>query len=393
MDRPADSDAAARQRTAALLEDLRAGRVRRVLAARFARLGDVLFTTPALRALAAALPEASIDYLTTRGCRDLISQHPAVSDTLLFERGAHRPGFLARRRELRREIARRRYDLAVVFESNRVNRRKLARLCRAAGVRHLIDRGGVPEPAPGGPRHSCDRHLAMLSPLGIRPDGDPYDLHYSADDARRAEEILGAHGAAPASAGDRPLLVGFQPGFHYAMQAPWLPRTLRHKTYKAWPRERWSDLGQRLCDGLGARVVLTGAGFERGQAARIARAMRPRPGLEPIDAAGATSVGALVALIDRLDAFVSVDTGSMHMASALGVPTLALFGPTDPAHHGPYGRPESSAVLRSELPCSPCKKPVRKACPANRCMTELSAARVFDALQALLVKRPGGPPS
>jgi ADP-heptose:LPS heptosyltransferase len=271
MDRPADSDAAARQRTAALLEDLRAGRVRRVLAARFARLGDVLFTTPALRALAAALPEASIDYLTTRGCRDLISQHPAVSDTLLFERGAHRPGFLARRRELRREIARRRYDLAVVFESNRVNRRKLARLCRAAGVRHLIDRGGVPEPAPGGPRHSCDRHLAMLSPLGIRPDGDPYDLHYSADDARRAEEILGAHGAAPASAGDRPLLVGFQPGFHYAMQAPWLPRTLRHKTYKAWPRERWSDLGQRLCDGLGARVVLTGAGFERGQAARIAR--------------------------------------------------------------------------------------------------------------------------
>ena len=116
MDRPPDSDAAAPERSAALLEDLRAGRIRRVLAARFARLGDVLFTTPALRALAAALPEARIDYLTTRGCRDLVAQHPAVADLLLFERGAHRPGFLVRRRALRREIEERRYDLAVVFE-------------------------------------------------------------------------------------------------------------------------------------------------------------------------------------------------------------------------------------------------------------------------------------
>jgi ADP-heptose:LPS heptosyltransferase len=92
----------------------------------------------------------------------------------------------------------------------------------------------------------------------------------------------------------------------------------------------------------------------------------------------------LAALLDRMDLVFSVDTGTMHMAAALGVPTVALFGPTDQEHHGPYRRPESTIVLNSGAECSPCFKPQRKRCKENVCMTEIRAEQAFEAGAALL---------
>jgi ADP-heptose:LPS heptosyltransferase len=168
----------------------------------------------------------------------------------------------------------------------------------------------------------------------------------------------------------------------------WLLRRigLRHKFHKAWPYPRWSTVGELVAEQLGARVVLTGAAGERRICEGIAREIRAPAGLEPIVAAGETSVGMLAALIERTRLFLSIDTGTMHIATALGVPTVALFGPTDPSHHGPFGAGESTFVLTSGAPCSPCKKPVRKACRVNVCMTELTPERVVAAGRALLAR-------
>ena len=159
---------------------------------------------------------------------------------------------------------------------------------------------------------------------------------------------------------------------------------LRHKFHKTWPEQRWTELGRLVCSQLHARVVLMGAGYEQRIAERIARGIAAPHALEPIVAAGATSVGMLAALLDRMDLVFSVDTGTMHMAAALGVPTVALFGPTDQRHHGPYRRPESAVVLTSGMDCSPCFKPRRKQCKENVCMTEIHAEQVFEAGVALL---------
>jgi ADP-heptose:LPS heptosyltransferase len=201
----------------------------------------------------------------------------------------------------------------------------------------------------------------------------------------RADALLARHGFDPA-APDRPRLVGVQAGCHYSRFPEWLLRRagLRHKFHKAWPYARWSQVGEQLAAQLGARVVLTGVRGERGLAEGIAGAIRAPAGLEPIVVAGETDVATLIALVARTDLFLSIDTGPMHLAAALGVPTVGLFGPTNPRHHGPWGEPGRSVVLRTGIPCSPCAKPQRRACPVNACLTELSPRRVFEAGRALL---------
>jgi ADP-heptose:LPS heptosyltransferase len=92
----------------------------------------------------------------------------------------------------------------------------------------------------------------------------------------------------------------------------------------------------------------------------------------------------LAALLDRMDLVFSVDTGTMHMAAALGAPTVALFGPTNQEHHGPYRRTGSAVVLSSGVECSPCPKPRRKQCEQNVCMTEIHAEQAFETGVALL---------
>ena len=88
--------------------------------------------------------------------------------------------------------------------------------------------------------------------------------------------------------------------------------------------------------------------------------------------------------LDRMDLVFSVDTGTMHMAAALGVPTVALFGPTSQRHPGPYRRPESAIVVNSGVECSPCSKRRRKQCEENVCMTEIRAEQALEAGVALL---------
>jgi len=302
--------------------------------------------------------------------------------------GWQRPLQRSRRAELVREIRGRGYDLMLIFESDQPTRDMLGKLAREAGVPHVVSRSNFVRPPDDAPaRHSCEKHLRLLTMLGLPREARPYSLHTGAEDRARVDRWLQERGVDPQG----PPLVGVQAGCHYSRVPAWLLRRigLRHKFHKAWPYASWSEVGSRVADELGARVVLTGSAGERRIAEGIAREIRAPQGLEPLVAAGETSIGMLAALIARTALFLSIDTGTMHMASALGVPTVALFGPTDPGHHGPYGPPGSTVVLTSGVPCSPCKKPVRKACRANVCMTSLTPERVMVASRALLERGRG----
>jgi ADP-heptose:LPS heptosyltransferase len=224
--------------------------------------------------------------------------------------------------------------------------------------------------------------MALLSMLGIEPDDAGYELHFSAESAAGASALLGEHGVHLDR--EHPRLIGIQAGCHYSMWPSWLFWNQRYKYHKTWPRERWVELAQALHDQLDARIVITGAGAERRIASQVAAGIRARPGLEPINAVGRTRVGELAALLSHLDLFISIDTGSMHMSSALGVPTVALFGPTDPRRHGPYSPRAPTRLVTSGIACSPCKKGVRKSCPANLCMTRIPVDQVVRAARELL---------
>ena len=145
------------------------------------------------------------------------------------------------------------------------------------------------------------------------------------------------------------------------------PGTSDFAAFKRWPTERYAELASRLVSERGASVLVTWGPGEEQLARRAAGgAVRMAPRL--------THLQQLTALLSRADLFVGSDTGPMHMASALNVPVVALFGPKDPVQTGPYR--SRSEVLTAPVSCRPCR---RRRCADPRCMTEMSVEQVFAA--------------
>jgi lipopolysaccharide heptosyltransferase II len=135
---------------------------------------------------------------------------------------------------------------------------------------------------------------------------------------------------------------------------------------KQWPAEHFATAITQIANETGLGVVLTGMAEEREIAERVAAATSART----VNMAGKTSLPEMIALIADARAILMHDSGPMHLASAMGKPMVAIYGPTNPARTGPYGRAET--VARLNLPCSPCYLKKVADCPyGHRCMIEL----------------------
>ena len=188
-------------------------------------------------------------------------------------------------------------------------------------------------------------YRAMLAGVGLRVSAQPdTSLACPPDWAGRAEALLpGAE-----------RWIGLNPGAFFGPAKRWIP-------------ERYAALADRLVRKAGVRVAVLGAAADRPVAEAIAGAMREPPTV----LCGQTTLGELAAVVRRLALLVTNDSGPMHLASALGVPVAALFGPTDWRETAPRG---PHRLLREPVPCAPCKL---RACPVDhRCMRLLGVDRV-----------------
>jgi heptosyltransferase-2 len=174
---------------------------------------------------------------------------------------------------------------------------------------------------------------AVAAALGGAPSAAPVPDPLTPEERARGRALLEQHGAA------RGPLVGLHPSGGRAV--------------KQWDVRRWAELAARLQREFAATVVLTGGAGDRALAAELARLL-PVP---PVDLAGALSVRDTMAVIAALDLFLSPDTGPMHMACAVGTPSVSVFGPSDPARYFSGGSGQSGqrhVVVRADLWCSPC---------------------------------------
>jgi heptosyltransferase-2 len=145
---------------------------------------------------------------------------------------------------------------------------------------------------------------------------------------------------------------------------------------KRWPAERFAALAHLFQARKNAEILLVGAAGETDIAASIASGLERKP----LDFTGKTSLRQLMGLISLGRVFVTNDTGPMHIAGALGVPVVAIFGPTDPKATGPSRKP--SVVLKKDAPCWPC---TYRFCPYDhRCMTGIGPEEVFSAAEGFL---------
>jgi ADP-heptose:LPS heptosyltransferase len=158
-----------------------------------------------------------------------------------------------------------------------------------------------------------------------------------------------------------------------------------YRSHRGWPAGHWADLIRRITGRLDMAVQVNGAQAELPHLESLL-------GLPGVSSLVGSALPELTGAIRAARCVISVDTGTMHLATALGTPVIALFGPTIPALTGPYSRTVPCRVITSGVDCQPCDRtPLQKRCDFNRCMAELTPLAAFEALQKLLAESgPGG---
>ncbi len=206
--------------------------------------------------------------------------------------------------------------------------------------------------------HQSRYYLEMVRALGLPPPDPPPPLLVPPEEYRDlAKKVLVERGCDPEAP-----LAGIAPGAAYGPAKRWFP-------------DRFAAVADRLAAEFGARVLVFGSSGDRESAGAVQAAAKARF----VNLAGGTSLREALALISRCRVFVSNDSGLMHVAAAMGVPTVAVFGSTNPVTTGPMG-PRFS-IVRKPMDCSPCLK---ETCPQDfRCMEAISAEDVWNEARSL----------
>jgi len=333
--------------------------VRSVLIVRSDRLGDWVLTLPLLEELKAAAPEVRLGALATAAAVPLLERYPAV-DTVIISRGG-----LGGLRETAAAVRRGSFDAAVVVHPDMVD----TLVVWWAGVRLRVGNGWrgysflynrrVYFHRSPSTRHEIEYNLKYLEAFGLPVPAEipaPH-LEVTASDRARARALLAARGVA----GDGYVVV--HPGSG-GSSLNWSPR-------------RYRVLAAELSKVSGAAVVVTGAADETELASYVAG-----DGAGRVSVAGETDLGALLGVLAGARLFVSSNTGPMHLAAAVGTPTLSLFSPLrsgSPTRWGPRGK-VAAVITPSAYACEKCS---RERCEHFNCMEAITVEEVLGQARRL----------
>lgn len=329
-----------------------------ILLVRFSAMGDIILTTPLIRAIRARHPGATLTYVTKSLYEPLLARSPHLNEVIGWEPGLPLADLAAR-------LAGRNFTHRL--DLHRSLRSRLLRL-RLGGrwtsyPKHRIARGVLirtKRDVYRDRRHVVERFFDAARDLDVTPDARPAECFVSAGSVEAAGRFL-----AERDIGTSRQLIALAPGSAHAT--------------KRWPLHHWVDLAHRLA-GLGNDLVLVGGSGEAEVAARIAETAGVRAAL----ATGSFDLEGTAALLKRCRALIAGDTGVMHLATAVGTPLVALIGPTV-RQFGYFPYQAKAVVLEKDLPCRPCSAYGSKACPLShhRCMQDLMPEEVVDALRKL----------
>lgn len=330
-------------------------------------VGDAVISIPALRAIRSRWPNAEVAILARPWVANLYRAQDLADRILTYENEGRHKGFWGRER-LARALREEKFDVAMLFQ-NAFDAAWIAwraripeRIGYARDRRSWLLTRAIQIPSKGEvPAHETYYYLELLRRAGWLerlPQVAEINIFVAQEDRQKAQERLSSAGL-----GRKAIRIAFASGAAYG-------------SAKCWEPERYAALADRLIEGFDADVILFGAPQEGEMAARIIGAMRRRA----LNLVGATQIGELPALLSTCRLFIGNDSGAMHVAGAVGIPVIGIFGPTDP--EGTRAMTPQFTLVREPVECSPCF--LRK-CPIDhRCMTRISVDRVFEAARASL---------
>lgn len=330
-----------------------------ILIVRFSAIGDILLTTPLIRALRARHPDAVITMLTKRQYAPLVSDNPNLDEVIGITR---KDSLLRIGNQIRRANYTHRLDLhgnlrTLVLKElspghwSSYSQRRIARYFLIHGKRNLY-RDATPV---------AERYFEAAEDLDVEPDAGPPEFFLGAEAQARGDAWL-AH----AGIGHGRPFVAIAPG-------------AAHET-KRWPVDHWVKLTRQII-GTGADIVVIGGPDDSAISGEIVA----RSGGRAASGAGLLGLQQTGAVLKKAAALISGDTGAMHMATGLSVPVVALFGPTV-RQFGFFPYNAIATVVERDIPCRPCTPHGGPECPLEHhyCMRQILPDAVMTALSRIL---------
>jgi len=338
-----------------------------VLFIRFSSLGDVLLATPAARGLKEALPGSRITFLTKAMYAPILEENPNIHRIARLEDaddGGRLPGLVRLCRGLGR------FDAVVDLHGNlrsrvacaSVSAQRVLRYSKGALQRRLWTLGWMRPEASAPEHHVIRRYMEALVPLGVDPEPTSPEIHLRPEEEEAAAGLLRKRGLGMSSS--------------YAVLIPGA----------RWPNKRWTiegfaAAGRWLRDGMGIEPVVAGGAGEKERCDTVAEAI----GGGTVCLAGETNLRELAALLKGARVAVGNDSGPGHIASAVGTPLVALFGPTSEVFgFRPFG--SRSRVVSHDVSCRPCSLHGGESCPRGKrvCLDEIGPDEVIEAMRTVM---------
>ena len=337
-----------------------------VLVVKLSAIGDVIHALPVSYAVKETFPEARLAWAVEPPARELLADNPYIDEILLFEKKKFKTfgGFLENFGPFRQKLRAGRFDIALDLQGLG----KSAAIAWFSGaprrlgtcnMRELSDKISTPVKGPHAEGHIVERYLDVARAIGCRVEEVKFPLVVSGKDEKIALDLL-TRGGVPEGAAYAALAVGAN-----------------------WPNKRWPATSYAaLCDWLYGReiipVLVGGGAVDEGIAAEIFAETE----IPPVSLIGKTSLKQLAAVLRGAKFALGGDTGPVHLAAGLSVPTVMLMGPTDANRNGPYGQPQNA--VEAERPCRWCWK---RACPKGiDCLASITVPTVERKIAEILEK-------
>ncbi|MFC1594383.1 lipopolysaccharide heptosyltransferase II [Candidatus Omnitrophota bacterium] len=331
-----------------------------ILVIKLSALGDVMLSIPSLRALRNKFPHARIHCLVGKLSRSILQDCPYIDNLMIYDSAGKHKGIRGIVK-IAKELRKHNFDSVIDLQNNRkshllsflsmssrrygFDNKKLSFLMNRTLQLNSMAQLPVPQ------------QFRLLELLDIHTDDVRLELWPSKDDDAHIAALLKSFWLSK-----KEKLIGI----NLSASKRWLT--------KSWPIENFAYLCEELGK-KGIRVVVTGT-EEEAQAAKQLAAMTKS---KPLIVVGKTSIMQLASLMKSLSVYITADSAPLHIAAAMEVPVVALFGPTSPLRHMPPAK--RHIVIKKDLACSPCYKPT---CRTKQCMIDISVQEVVEATQRLL---------
>ena len=346
-------------------------RIKRILLIQLGDIGDVVLTIPTIKALKENYPSAEIFVLLRNYALELIEGCPWVDGVISVkkDKGKLRDE-ICYQKDLLLGLRRKGFELAIDLRTGtrgaivsflsganfRIGRyREGGKLWRNRLFTHLI------RPENELSQYSTLHSLNILAPFNLRINNTYPELTVTEENERSAANILRRQ-KVPI---DKPI-IALHPFSRWR--------------YKEWPIRNYIKLIDRIGSRYGVSILMTGSDDERHRAAEIVK----RSQIDVYSLAGKTSIGELAAVLKRCSLLIGIDSAPVHIAAAVGIPTVAIFGPSSPINWAPRGK--QHYVIYKDLPCVPCREKGCNNSEVSRCLDELSVEEVVPVIDKKLMR-------